>query len=160
MFGKVMSIPDELMGNYFELLTDRPRGEIAELLDAGKMHPRQAKVTLAKDVVAWYHGAAAAEAAAAEFDRIHAGAGGGGLPDDIPGVAAPREWFGGDGVPAVKLIVHCRFSPSNSEAKKLIAEGGVRLNGRKLADPKAAIKLNDGDILQRGKRRFVRLAAE
>ena len=160
MFGKVMSIPDDLMGNYFELLTDRPEKETAELLNADRTHPREAKVTLAKDVVAWYHGLPAAEAAATEFDRIHAGAGSGGLPDDIPGAPAPGEWFGGDGVAAVKLIVHCGFSPSNSEAKKLLAEGGVRLNGQKLTDPQATIKLNNGDILQRGKRRFVRLAVE
>jgi tyrosyl-tRNA synthetase len=82
------------------------------------------------------------------------------LPDDIPGAPAPGEWFVGDGVAAIKLIVHCGFSPSNSEAKKLIAEGGVRLNGQKLTDPQATIKLSNGDILQRGKRRFVRLAAE
>jgi tyrosyl-tRNA synthetase len=157
MFGKLMSVSDLLMGNYYELLTDRPAQEVRELLDAGKTHPRDAKVALAKDVVAYYHGAEAADAAAAEFDRVHGGAAGGGLPDDVPEQVVPGEWLT-EGVPAVRLVVHCGFASSNSEARRLIAEGGVRLNGRKLTDALAPLVVCPGDVLQRGKRRFVRLA--
>jgi tyrosyl-tRNA synthetase len=156
MFGKLMSIPDALMGNYFELLTDRPAEEIRTLLDAGRTHPREAKVMLAKDVVAYYHGAAAADAAAHEFDRVHGGAAGAGLPDDIPERTVPGEWLA-HGVPAVLLVVHCGFASSNSEARRLIGEAGIRINGRKLTDPQAIVTLRAGDVLQRGKRKFVRV---
>jgi tyrosyl-tRNA synthetase len=160
MFGKLMSIPDEVMRNYFELLTTRPREEVDVLVDAARTHPRQAKVTLCKEVVSGYHGEGAAEAAAREFDRIHSGHGESGLPDEIPEQQVPRAWFDGEGVPLVQLIVSSGFAPSNSEAKKLVAEGGVRLNGEKLEDSRATVRLSAGDVLQRGKRRFVRLVAE
>ncbi len=160
MFGKLMSIPDALMRNYFELLTTRRREEVDVLVDAGRTHPREAKVALCKEVVSGYHGGEAAEAAAREFDRIHSGHGGGGLPDEVPEQRVPRAWFDGEGVAVVQLIVSSGFAPSNSEAKKLVAEGGVRLNGEKLEDSRATVKLNAGDVLQRGKRRFVRLVAE
>lgn len=156
MFGKLMSIPDVLMGNYFTLLTDRPDEEVNGLLDVTRTHPRDAKVALAKEVVAYYHGAGAAGAAAAEFDRIHGGTAEGGLPDDIPEQAVPGEWLT-SGVPAVLLVVHCGFASSNSEARRLIAERGVRLNGRTVTDVQATVTVRPGDVLQRGKRRFVRL---
>ena len=70
MFGKVMSIPDALMGNYFTLLTDMPTAQIAELTNAAKTHPRAAKETLGKKIVSQFHGEAAGEAAAAEFARV------------------------------------------------------------------------------------------
>jgi tyrosyl-tRNA synthetase len=156
MYGKLMSIPDELMGNYYELLTRRPESEIRDLLDASKTHPRDAKVTLAKDIVAQYWGGPAADAAQAEFDRIH-GAGAAGLPDEIPEVRVPGELVGENGTGLVGLIVHCGFGKSNGDARRLIAEGGVRLNGQTIRDVHATVAVKTGDVLQRGKRKFVRL---
>ncbi len=150
MFGKTMSIPDTLMRNYFELLTRMPDGEIGSLVDGGSTHPRDAKVALAKAVVARFYDAATADSAAEEFARIHR-AGQGGLPDDIPELPVSSK------VGAIELTRQAGFAASNGEARRLIAEKGVRLNGEPLLDANAEIVVHSGDILQRGKRRFVKL---
>ena len=150
MFAKAMSISDELMRNYFELLTRIPGGDVERLLDPGRSHPRDAKVTLAKSIVERFHGDRAAESAADEFFRIH-GAGKTGLPDDMPEIVVPAE------MGVVDLVRLAGFAPSNGEARRLIAENGIRHNGAVLTDHAVTIKLNTGDVLQRGKRKFVRL---
>lgn len=156
MFGKLMSIPDELMGSYYEMLTGRSDEEVKKLLDSGRTHPRDAKAALAKDVVRRYYGADAAESASAEFDRIHRG-GGEGLPDAIPEMTVSADSLAEDGVNAVWLVVHCGFSQTKGQARRLIAEGGVRINGKTIDDPHATITIENGDVVQRGKRKFVRL---
>ncbi len=150
MFGKTMSAPDELMRNYFELLTRMPAPEMARWLDAKQTHPRDAKVALAKEIVGKYHGAPAADAAVEEFFRIH-GAGKQGLPDEMPELTVEPT------IGAIELVVRTGFAKSNSEARRLIAEKGVRLNGDPLTDPYATIAVESGAVLQRGKRKFVRL---
>jgi tyrosyl-tRNA synthetase len=150
MFGKLMSIPDGLMSNYFELLTRRPEAEVRQLLDAGRTHPRDAKVALSKDIITQYHSTEAAQAAAEEFFRIH-GAGKAGLPDEMPELAVPNP------VPAAELVVLAGFATSKSEARRLINEKGVRLDGEPLTDPQAQLAINPGAVLQRGKRKFLRL---
>jgi len=150
MFGKVMSIPDHLMRNYFELLTRRSPAEIVELLNADATHPRDAKVTLAKEIVAQFHSADAAENVAEEFFRIHGG-GQSGLPDEIPELAVPSS------VSAADLVMLAGFAQSKSEARRLIHEKGVRLDGRPLSDPLAQLDIRRGVVLQRGKRKFLRL---
>ncbi len=159
MFSRTMSIPDELMRNYYELLTSRPESEIRTLTDAAKTHPREAKTTLGKDIVEQYHDREAAEAATREFDAIHK-PGGAGLPDDMPDVTVDGSLKIEGKVPAVRLMVHCGFAATNGEAKRLITQGGLRLNGESVSDPKAALEINDGDVLQRGKRQFARLRVE
>ncbi len=156
MFSRIMSIPDKLMANYFELLTQREPDEIATLTNADKTHPRKAKVQLGKDIVAQYHDADAAERAAHEFDTIHQ-PGGAGLPDQMPEIAVDSELMGDDGVTAVRLAMHCGFASTNGQAKRLVREGGLRLNGNPVADPQAVLAIKDGDVVQRGKRQFVRL---
>ncbi len=158
MFGKVMRVPDECMGNYFELLTDLPETKIAENVDPSRCNPRDVKEKLAKMIVTQYHSADAAEAAAAEFRRVH-GRGGGGLPDDVPEVAVPAEKLSAGKIVPIDLIIHCGFAQSRSEARRLVAEHGVRLNGKVIEDAMAPIAINTGDVFQRGKRRFVRLIA-
>jgi len=159
MFGKVMRIPDGLMRSYFELLTDVPEPEIARWIDAAKVNPRDGKESLAKTIITQYHSKEAADTAAEEFRRVHGG-GGGGLPDDIPEVAVPASLLTGGSIGPVDLIVHCGFEKSRGEARRIVAERGVRLNGALIEDPHTPIAVKTGDVLQRGKRRFVRLRIE
>ncbi len=154
MFGKLMCIPDELMRSYFELLTDVPETHIASLTDPSQSNPRDSKEVLAKTVITQYHSAEAAEAAAREFRRVH---GGGGLPDEIPDVALPPEKVSDGKIVPIDLITHCGFEKSRSEARRLVAERGVRLNGEVIEDAVRPISVKTGDILQRGRRRFLRL---
>lgn len=156
MFGKVMSIPDELMRNYYTLLTKVDEGRIKELLDSARTHPRDAKVELGRHIVARFHDQQAAQAAADEFFRIH-GKDKTGLPDKIDEVAVPAELLSGSSIAAADLAICCGFAKSKGEARRLIAEMGVRLDGEPLPDPQGTVTVRSGQILQRGKRRFVRL---
>lgn len=156
MFGKLMSIPDGLMGNYFELLTDRSMDEIRLLTDPLVTHPKQAKAALAKDIIAQYHSAAAAEAAEAEFDRIHS-SGATGLPDEMPEVPLSALKLDRNTSTTITVVVAIGFAVSNSAARRLIREGGVRINGRVITDETQLYYPQPGDIIQRGKRKFVRV---
>lgn len=156
MFGKVMRIPDELMRNYFELLTDIPAEEVALLTDRAQINPRDGKETLAKTIITQYHSAEAAVAAAGEFRRVHGG-GSTGLPDEIPDAPVPSEKMTDGKISPVDLITHCLEEKSRGGARRLVAERGVRLNGTAIEDPNTPIAVQSGDVLQRGKRRFVRL---
>jgi tyrosyl-tRNA synthetase len=155
MFGKVMSIPDSCMRLYFELLTDRPLDEVNRLL-APDAHPREAKVALAKDIVAQYHGDAAADAAHAEFDRRFRERQD---PTDINELAVPRSELKDGRIWICRLIVLAGFASSNAEARRLVAQGGVNIgpDRQKIDDPKADIQLNDGLILRVGSRRISRV---
>ncbi|MCO6438208.1 MAG: tyrosine--tRNA ligase [Phycisphaerae bacterium] len=157
MFGKIMRVPDELMRNYLELLTDAPSEEIARLVDPAQCNPRDSKEVLARMLIAQYHSVEAAEAAAEEFRRVHGGGGGGGLPDDIPDVNVPASLLAEGRVNPVDLIMHCQLEKSRSEARRTIAERGYRLNGSIVEDANTPVDIPDGAILQRGKRKFVRL---
>jgi tyrosyl-tRNA synthetase len=156
MFGKIMRIPDELMRNYFELLTDVSMARIAEMTDTTRHNPRDTKEELAKTIIRQYHSAKDAEAAAAEFRRVHGG-GAGGLPDEIPDTLVPGDRVKDGFISPIDLIVECLGEKSRSEARRVIAERGVRLNGAVIEDPNTTIAVKTGDILQRGKRKFVRL---
>ena len=156
MFAKVMSIPDELTRSYFTLLTALLDEEIDRLTDPAKTHPRDAKVTLGKSIVAGFHSAADADAAEAEFSRIH-GAGKKGIPDEVPDAALPSDVVQDGRVAAIELVRQCGFAASNSEARRLIAEKGVRINGEPIGDPHDTLPIKSGDIVQRGKRKFVRI---
>lgn len=157
-FGKIMSIPDDLMREWFELLTDRSPEEITRLVDPNQTHPRQAKELLAKDIVGFYHGQAAAEAAAEEFRRVFAQKQD---PDQIPEV----ELAGND--PDIKqgrmwiarLLVKTGLAPSTSEGQRLVKGGGVTLGPErtKLTDPKAEVPISDGLLVRVGSRRIARI---
>jgi len=146
MFGKLMSIPDALMENYWTLLTARPLEKFREGLSHSG--PRDMKEQLAADIVTQYHGNAAASAAAREFRRVFAEKE---IPAEIPDVRVAR----GAGLAA--LIVSAGFAKSNSEAMRLIRQGAVRINDRVIADPQASVEAASGDILRVGKRRWARL---
>jgi tyrosyl-tRNA synthetase len=147
MFGKVMSVPDELMEKYFLLLTDTDEDEIAALL-AG--HPREAKATLAERITTSLHGAEAGQGARAEFDRVFQQKA---LPSDIPEMDCEPEWLR-DGRAAVVYLVHqLGLAASGSEARRLIKQKGVKIDGKPVADDKAT--LGPGRyLLQVGKRKF------
>jgi tyrosyl-tRNA synthetase len=149
MFGKTMSIPDELMENYFTLLTNIPAAEIETLCDASKTHPKQAKVKLGKLIVEQFYDVAAADGAAAEFDRVFAQ---NQLPDDMPTVEVAAE-----PVMASKLLVQCGLVATGGEAKRMCKQGGVKVNDEKIDDPAAEITPADGMIVQVGKRKFAKL---
>jgi tyrosyl-tRNA synthetase len=149
MFGKVMSIPDDLMAGYFALLTDLPDKQIDAMVDPGKTHLRQAKAELGRMIVTRYHSRAAAEAAAAEFDRVFSQKE---MPSDMPEIRVP-----GGTVGIVDLIVAARFAKSKGEARRLVKQNAVSIDNRRITDTEANIEVSDGQVLKVGKRRFGRL---
>ena len=153
MFGKVMSIPDNLMRKYFELATDLSVSEINQLLDV-HTHPRTAKAALAKSIVRRYHSAGDADAAAEEFDRIFKE---GALPDEIPEVQIPASELTDGKIWIAKLITLCGFAATNGEARRLIQQGGVSINNETVNDPALNIEIKSDMILRVGKRRFARV---
>jgi tyrosyl-tRNA synthetase len=158
MYGKLMSIPDDAMGQYYRLLLDKTPAEEAQLLAdiaAGKLHPKQAKSELARQVVGSYHGTAAADAAMAEFERVFAA---GQLPSDLAEVTVPADCLDADGsIWVIDLILAAQFASSKAEARRLVRQGGVRLNQQTVADETARIALHGGEVLQVGKRRVAKL---
>jgi tyrosyl-tRNA synthetase len=149
MFGKVMSIPDALMRNYFTLLTDVAPARIDELVDPARTHPRQAKATLGRMVVETYHDAAVAAAAADEFDRVFAEKQ---APADMPEIAVPAG-----AVNIVELIVRAGFAKSKSDARRLVQQNAVSIDEAKIADIDASVSPAAGAVLRVGKRRFGRI---
>ena len=149
MFGKVMSISDDMMENYFTLLTSQTIEQIAELVDPDKTHPKKAKVLLGKTIVSQFYDESAALAAAAEFEKVFAK---GQLPDEIPDVDIPAE-----PVSASKLLLHCKLVSSGGEAKRMIKQSAAGIDGIKLDDPHTEITPKDGMIIRVGKRKFARL---
>lgn len=149
MFGKVMSISDDMMENYFTLLTDIRPEKIVELIDPAKTHPKEAKVLLGKTIVTQFHDEEAARRAAAEFEKVFAK---GQLPDDMPEVVMQA-----DTIMASKLLVKCRLVESGGEAKRMIKQSAVSIDGKKISDPNAEIEPTDGMVVQVGKRKFARL---
>jgi tyrosyl-tRNA synthetase len=154
MFAKVMSIPDHLMREWFELLTDRAEDEIARLTSATLTHPMEAKKQLGRDIVTFYHGAFAADAATAEWTKRfseHQD------PTEITEVTVPRSE--GEQIWICKLLVLLGLTKSNNESRRLV-EGGAVTIGRekeKVADPKANVVVTDGLIVRVGSRRVVRV---
>jgi len=151
MYGKVMSLPDALMPDFFRLATDVPPAQAAALL-AGPA--RQAKAGLAAAVVELYHGTRAAQGAAEEFDRIFRDKG---LPDEIPETELPAEAVEADGVWIVRVLTQLGLAASASAARRLIKEGGVRLDGQRVDDEQARLPRGANVLLQVGKRRFQRV---
>ena len=149
MFGKIMSISDEMMENYFTLLTDLPAEKIAQLLDPDKTHPKEAKILLAKTIIAQFYNEAAAQAAAAQFEKVFAQKQ---IPDDIPVKQLPAQQ-----ITLSKLLVFCNLTPSSGEAKRMIRQSAVSINGKKNKDPNLEITPTDGMIVQVGKRKFIQL---
>jgi len=157
MFGKLMSIPDDAMGMYYWLLLEQAAATVEAMeadLKSGALHPRHAKVALAKSIVTTYHSAAAADDAAAEFDRIFAQ---GELPSDMPDLAVPAGELDDGAIGLIKLLVLAGFASSNGEARRLIRGKGVKVEGEVIEDEMAVVPLQGGEVVQVGKRRVGRV---
>ena len=160
MFGKIMSIPDNLMSQYFELCTDVPMPEIRGIesgLASGKLHPMDMKKRLAREIVAIYHGAEAAAEAQAEFERVFSARE---LPSEIPSSRILISDLQNGRIWAPRLLTMTGTAASNSEARRLIAGGAVSLDGQKVTDPNAEVEVKEGQVLKVGKLRFARIHLE
>ena len=145
MFGKVMSIPDQALRSYFELCTDVSLDQVAVLL-AG--HPMEAKQRLARELVTLYHSPNAATAAQAEFERVFSQHS---APTEIPDVIVETSplWI-------VDLLRQA-FGVTGNEARRLIQQGGVEIDGAVVINEKAQVAVSEGGVLRAGKRRFARI---
>jgi tyrosyl-tRNA synthetase len=153
IFGKLMSISDELMWRYYELLSFRPEADIARLRRecAEGRNPRDAKVALAQEIVARFHSSAAAEHALAEFEaRFRQGA----LPESMPEVTLATA---GAGLPVAQIAKQAGIVDSTSEALRLIAQRGLKVDGEVVADKALAIPAGRTVVVQAGKRKFARV---
>jgi tyrosyl-tRNA synthetase len=159
VFGKIMSISDELIVHYFRLCTTLEPGEIDRIergLTDRSLHPAEQKRRLAREIVLLYHGQDAADAAEAWFDRVHVERE---IPQDIEESPIPATAVKDGKVWLPRLLAALGLAASNSDARRLIEQGGVRLDGEPVTDPDAELPHGDltGRVLQVGRRKFVRL---
>ncbi len=153
IFGRTLSIPDNLIYQYFELATNVTNQKLAEVksqLADGSLNPRDIKRELARTLVTMYHNQEAAETAQQEFDNIFINKG---LPDEID------EFSIGDKkeINILDLIILVNFAPSKGEARRLLTQGGVSIDGEKISDVQSSISVKSGMILKVGKRKFIKL---
>lgn len=157
MFGKIMSISDDLMWRYYDLLSFKPLSEIQQLKQdvAAGANPRDVKILLAKEIIARFHDEAAAEAAHQDFtQRFSKNA----LPDDIPEVLLSCE---GQAMPIANLLKEAGLVDSTSEAIRMIKQGAVKLNGeQKIEDSKLDVAKGSSQIYQVGKRKFAKVTLQ
>ena len=158
MFGKIMSIPDDLMWTYYELTTDRTPQQIAALkheVSSGALHPMDAKMRLAEEIVSGFHGSDPARKAADNFQRVFRDRQ---SPTDVPVQKIPV----GPPKKLITLLVELKLAPSKSEAERLIKQGGVELNESRIDDPRADLDLTKPAqfLLRAGKKKFLRLIVE
>ena len=151
MFGKVMSIPDSAMRNYADLLTRWSPDEIRELfaaVESGELHPRDLKMRLAFEIVDIFQGRAAAEAAQAHFRTVFQQRD---LPSDMPELRLDSA------ISLVDLLTGQQLAPSKSEARRLVAQGGIKLDGERVDDFNLLLEPGTERVLQVGRRKFLRL---
>jgi tyrosyl-tRNA synthetase len=162
MFGKVMSIPDELIVKYFRLVTLVSRQEVDEIekgLFEGMLHPGETKRRLAREIVKIYHGRKAAKEAEEDFDSRFVASKRGSV-DVSQEKYIPANQLKDGCIYLPKLLATIGFAKSNGEARRLIAQGGVRIEGKRILDPNAEVKISNGILVQVGKRRIARLQIE
>lgn len=155
IYGKAMSIPDHLMLRYFLLTTDVTSEELTEIetgLKESTLHPRDLKMRLARTIVTMYHGEEAGQLAEKHFVTVFQERA---LPDDINEV----QWNGEVSVRVVKLLSELGLTASNSEARRMIQSGAVRINGERVTIEDQALNVESGMIVQVGKRRIARIQA-
>lgn len=153
MFGKLMSVSDELMWRYFELLSFRPAQEVSGFQQqiADGANPRDIKFLLCEELIARFHDQASADSAKRDFiQRFQKNA----IPDDLPEVGIAL----GDGLPIANLIKEAQLCSSTSEAMRMVKQGAVKINGEKIEDPRQTINETNVFVLQVGKRKFTRVS--
>jgi len=150
MFGKVLSISDDLMWRFYELLSTKTLDEIADLKTAvrdGSLHPKKVKEALALEITARFHSEMQANSAKIEFDKVHTKSQ---IPTDIPEFSNEGEiWI-------AKALLDCALEPSTSQARRDIKQGGVKINREKVTDEKLVLTTGEY-LLQVGKRKFAKL---
>lgn len=153
IYGKVLSISDELMFRYYELLSDLSSAEIDALkkgMASGELHPKEVKKQLARELTARFHGQEAALAAEANFEEVFKK---GGLPDDIPEVTLKA----GEPVWVPQLLLDADLVASTSDGRRMIKQGAVSIDGAKVTDMNSTVKPEGEMLLKVGKRRFCRV---
>lgn len=151
-YGKIMSMRDELIIDYLELTTNIPFNEIKEIkkeLKSGKLNPRDAKAYLAREIISIYHGKKAAQQAEKEFNRIFKEKK---LPSQIPEIKIKEKSLN-----ILDLLIRTKLVSSKSEAKRLVLQKGVKINGKVQADWQKTIKIKKGRIIQIGRRKFIKI---
>ncbi|HCV41931.1 MAG TPA: tyrosine--tRNA ligase [Bacteroidetes bacterium] len=154
IYGKTLSIPDNLIYDYFVLATSVPLDELAKVkgrLDDKMSNPRDVKRELARTLVALYHDEDAARGAEEEFDRVFVKKD---LPDEIPECSITLD---DDGVNIVRLLTETKLVGSNGEGRRMIEQGGVTVDGQRISDYNALVQIREGVIVKVGKRRFLRV---
>lgn len=152
MYGKLMSVPDELMWKYFEYIVCWPKAKVQEThakVASGELHPRAVKDLLGREIVKRFIGEADAVQASEEFTRIFAQKE---LPDEIPEIVLPAGEIG-----LLNLMVQAGLAKSNGEARRLIKQGAVKINDEKVDDEGAQVVPEDGMIIRSGKRGFAKV---
>ncbi len=155
IYGKTLSIPDTLIYDYFVLATNLPAADLASVkseLESPSNNPRNTKRRLARELVALYHSREAARLAEEEFDRIFVKKD---LPDDVPERTVSAE---GGTIGIIKLLTEAGLVSSNSEARRMVDQGAVSVNGIKIDDPNALVHLERSAVVKVGKRRFARVS--
>lgn len=153
MYGKVMSIPDEIMWKYFRLVTDIPLEEIRDMKQKKQsrlLAARDIKAGLAREIVSIYHGKRAAQKAGKEFEKVFKEKK---LPSKIPEIKVKKKR-----IALLDLLVKIKLAPSKSEAKRLILQKGVKIDGKVQKDWQRIIEIKKGTVIQVGKRRFAKLS--
>ena len=175
MYGKVMSIADNMIIPYYELLTDLPSAALADLerdIEQDTVNPMEHKKRLAWDITNQFHDSTAADAAQAHFERVVQGRS---LPDEMPemslaavcSLSLEGEGWGEGEIPAIRadrLLVAAGLASSNAEARRLLSQGAVELipltgDSTRLDNDRAEVTVSAGDVLRAGRRRFVRFTA-
>jgi tyrosyl-tRNA synthetase len=157
MYGKVMSVPDNLMIRYFELVTDVSLDEIGKIktgLESNDLHPRDVKKMLAREIVKLYHRQSAAIVAEEEFEKVFKNKL---YPEEIKKLILNKDNLKEGKIWLIKLIVLSGVVDSKSEARRLIEQGGVRINGKKISDLHLDLTVEEGMILKIGRLNFIKL---
>ena len=152
MFGKIMSLKDDLIFQYFRLLTDISEKEITNMekgVEQGKLNPRDAKEKLALEIVTIFWGKEKAQQAKKEFIKVFREKE---IPKNIPTFFSPKTSY-----PILDLLLYLHLAKSKSEAKRLIKQGGVKINKVVVKDPKKVVEVKEGMVIQVGKRKFAKL---
>ena len=152
MYGRTLSIPDDIIYLYYDLATDTSKEELATIkqqLNDPNVNPRDIKRRLARTFITMYHNEEKAIKAEEEFDKVFIKKG---VPDDIPEIKLNDKELS-----ILDLILKVKFAPSKGEAKRLVTQGGVSINGEKVSDINSIIQIENGMILKVGKRKFIKL---
>ncbi len=150
IFGKIMSVPDKLVPVYAQYASGMTDDELKVFLEKFKADPRNAKADLGVKIAAFFRSQEEADTARSEFDRMFKEKG---LPDEIENVKLPHK-----SLDIVTLLKEAGLAPSKSEARRLVEQGGVKLNQEKVSDPSATVQLAEPVLVQCGKRKFARVS--